>query len=167
MRFDRMVIGVATLALGICLPPLEHEVAASTRSDQPARPLTLEQALTILEVAERTAVMLNICVGIGVVDARADVIAAHRMTCGGSIPGGIGKAVTAALFRQPSGEVSQFATTPVTRDLNEMTGRRMNFLQGGVPIFRGGVLIGAVGVSGGGTSQYDEEIAVAGIGAIF
>jgi uncharacterized protein GlcG (DUF336 family) len=111
--------------------------------------------------------MFNICVGIAVVDARGDLIAAIRMTCGGSVAGGIGKAVTAALLGQRSAAVSQFATDPITQELNDATGRRMNFLQGGIPIFRNAELVGAVGVSGGGSSQYDEEIGMAGINAIF
>ncbi|HSB35921.1 MAG TPA: heme-binding protein, partial [Thermoanaerobaculia bacterium] len=39
-------------------------------------------------------------------------------------------------------------------------------LQGGVPVLSGGQVVGGVGVSGAASAQQDEELAVAGAGAI-
>jgi glc operon protein GlcG len=170
MRRHAFLLRTVALALAVAFSDAAPGAQASRPKEhggESANRLTLDEALKILDVGAKTATMFNICVGIAVVDPRADLIAATRMTCGGSVAGGIGKAVTAALLGQRSADVSQFATDATTQDLNEATGRRMNFLQGGIPIFRNGALIGAVGVSGGGSSQYDEEIGVAGIKAIF
>jgi uncharacterized protein GlcG (DUF336 family) len=50
--------------------------------------------------------------------------------------------------------------------LNEAAGGRLRFLQGGVPVVRGALLIGAVAVGGGTSQQQDEAIATDGIAAI-
>ena len=48
---------------------------------------------------------------------------------------------------------------------DSLDGRRFVARQGAVPIVKDGVVVGAIGVSGG-TSQEDEDIARAGTGAL-
>ncbi len=57
------------------------------------------------------------------------------------------------------------ATNPTNVALNEATGGRLRFIAGGVPVVRGGLLLGAV-AAGGGTSEQDEMIAAEGAPAI-
>jgi glc operon protein GlcG len=99
-----------------------------------------------------------------VVDAAGHLIELSRMDGAqvASVEVGIGKARTAAIYRRPSrvfeeqirsGRVAALALAGATP------------LQGGVPVVVGGVVVGAVGVSGD-TPQVDEEIALAGANAL-
>jgi glc operon protein GlcG len=95
-----------------------------------------------------------------VVDDGGHVLLLERLddTQVASVEVGIGKARTAAIFRRPSkvfedqirnGRVAALALAGATP------------LQGGVPIYFEGKVIGAIGVSGN-TPQEDEDIAIAG-----
>ena len=77
----------------------------------------------------------------------------------------IGKAMMSAIYGQPSAALVGRATNPATQTLNDATGGRLRFLQGAVPIVRGGFVVGAVAGSGA-TSQQDEQAAMAGLAAL-
>jgi len=79
--------------------------------------------------------------------------------------GSQGKAVASAAFGRPSGDLTPRADHPTLRGIVMAEGNHMFLGQGAVPIFRGGVLIGACGV-GGGTAQEDEDCARAGADAL-
>jgi uncharacterized protein GlcG (DUF336 family) len=63
---------------------------------------------------------------------------------------------------QPSGKLAEGGPNPIHQGLMAMLGGRMIPGQGGLPVYDGDSIIGAVGVSGG-TPQEDEEVALAGI----
>jgi glc operon protein GlcG len=76
----------------------------------------------------------------------------------------IGKAKTAVLFKKATGDFEIL----INKGRIAMTALPPDFtpLQGGVPIWHGDQIIGAVGVSGAKSAQQDEEIAKAGVAAI-
>jgi glc operon protein GlcG len=126
--------------------------------------LSLAAARAITAAAEAEARARGLGVVIVVVDDAGNVIQLTRMDTAqvASVNVGIGKARTAAIYRRPSrdfeeqirnGRVAALALADATP------------LQGGVPIFVDGKVVGAVGVSGD-TPQADEDIAVAGARAL-
>ena len=104
----------------------------------------------------------NFCVSI--VDPRGDLIAFFREDNAPwrSIYISQGKAAASAAFMQPSGKLAEGGPNPIHQGLMAMLGGRMIPGQGGLPVYDGDSIIGAVGVSGG-TPQEDEEVALAGI----
>ena len=104
----------------------------------------------------------NFCVSI--VDSRGDLIAFYREDNAPwrSIYISQGKAAASAAFMQPSGKLAEGGPNPIHQGLMVMLGGRMIPGQGGLPVYDGDTIIGAVGVSGG-TPQEDEVIASAGI----
>lgn len=129
-----------------------------SRADLPAKPvLTLGAAKKIAAAAEAEAKRRGASVVIVIVDDAGFPLLLERLddTQVASVEVGIGKARTAAIFRRPSkvfedqvreGRIAALALPGATP------------LQGGVPIFVGGKVIGAIGVSGN-TPQEDEDIA--------
>jgi glc operon protein GlcG len=126
--------------------------------------LTLAAARQIVAAAEAEATRRGLGVVIVVVDDAGTMIELTRMDAAqvASVNVGIGKARTAAIYRRPSrvfeeqireGRVAALALADATP------------LQGGVPVFIDGRVVGAVGVSGD-SPQVDEEIALAGAKAI-
>lgn len=126
--------------------------------------LSLSAARAVIAHAEAEAQSRGLGVVTVVVDAAGHVILLSRMDTAqvASVNVGIGKARTAAIYRRPSrlfeeqiknGRVAALALADATP------------LQGGVPIFVDGQVVGAVGVSGD-SPQADEEIAIAGTRAL-
>ena len=129
--------------------------------------VTLDQALQVIAGALAKARELEIKVSVAVCDAGGRLIAFERMD--GAIWAGVygaqGKAVASAAFGRPSGLLQDRADTPILRGINLAEGSHMIMSQGAVPIFQDGILQGACGV-GGGTSQQDEDCALAGVAAL-
>ena len=126
--------------------------------------LTLEEAEAILAGAKAKVLEMGVNMSISVVDPRGDLITMMR-TDGASWrtpPISRAKAVAASCFGRASGEVTENALAPVFRGLMAMEGGHMIPGQGALPVFRDGVLVGAVGGSGG-TAQEDEDASRAGI----
>src|SRR5215469_3905243 len=127
--------------------------------------LTLEGAQRVVSAAIAAAKADGSHGAIAVVDDGGNLIAAASID--GTFPQAaqvaIGKAHTAAVFRKDTGffekAINSGRTTLVAMQ---------NFtpLQGGVLIEVGGVVVGAVGVSGTASQQQDEEVAKAGVAAI-
>ena len=130
--------------------------------------LTLADATAIIAAAQRSATAMNARVSIAVVDPRGDLVAVERMpgASGASVDITIGKAMVSAIFYRPSGALAGRATAPTNVALNEAAGGRLRFLQGAVPVVRGGLLLGAVAVGGGTSQTQDEAIATDGAAAI-
>ena len=137
---------------------------AGAQAQLPVRKvLTLDAAKKIAAVAQGEAEKLGSTVVIAIVDEGGHLILLERLddTQVASVEVGIGKARTAAIFRRPSkvfedqiknGRIAALALAGATP------------LQGGVPIYFEGKVIGAIGVSGN-TPQEDEDIAIAGANA--
>lgn len=126
--------------------------------------LSLAAARKIVAAAEAEANARGVGVVIAVVDSSGTIIELTRMDTAqvASVNVGIGKARTAAIYRRPSrdfeeqiksGRIAALALADATP------------LQGGVPVFVDGKVVGAVGVSGD-TPQVDEAIAIAGAAAV-
>jgi glc operon protein GlcG len=129
--------------------------------------LTLAEVERMLQAAKKKALDMGVIVGISIVDARGDLLAALRLD--GAIWRTMlvsrGKAYASAAFGVPSAELSERANNPVMRALMQMEDGQIIPQQGAVPIKRGNELLGAIGVSGA-RSEEDEEVARAGIGAL-
>ena len=126
--------------------------------------LTLSEAEAILAGAKAKVLEMGVNMSISVVDPRGDLITMMR-TDGASWrtpPISRAKAVAASCFGRASGELTENALAPVFRGLMAMEGGHMIPGQGALPVFRDGVLVGAVGGSGG-TAQEDEDASLAGI----
>lgn len=123
--------------------------------------LTLDAARQAMAAATAAAARLNAPGGaIAIVDAGGHLVMLERLD--GSFPAGaavsIEKARTAAVFRMPTRNledaVAKGRTSLVAVDV-------MLPLRGGVPLARGGKVLGAVGVSGAASAAQDDEIAQA------
>jgi uncharacterized protein GlcG (DUF336 family) len=114
--------------------------------------MNLEIAKNLLQIGvKKTKEMSKVC-SIAIVDEKGWLVALHRMD-GAPIPTAEiarDKAWTAATFRIPSSEVSQFGDPNVSgygfnaQNWNE----RLTTIPGGMPILNEGRLIGAIGVCG-------------------
>jgi glc operon protein GlcG len=126
--------------------------------------LTLVDANRIVQGAIDKAKELNIKISVAVCDAGGRLVAFNRMdgAIWGSVYGCQGKAVAAAAFGRPSGQLQERADTPIIRGIVAAEGGHMIPSQGGVPIIVNGVVEGACGV-GGGTAEEDEQCASAGV----
>ena len=126
--------------------------------------LTLEDCLKIYAAAEAEARRNNWLVAIAILDDGGHLLHFARMD--GATPANaaiaVDKARTAAISRRSSGKWEQLIKDGRTGMLN-MPG--ILPVQGGVPIFSGGKIIGAIGVSGV-TGDQDEQIAIAGSKAL-
>jgi len=123
--------------------------------------LTLDAARQAMAAATAAAARLKAPGGaIAIVDAGGHLVMLERLD--GSFPAGaavsIEKARTAAVFRMPTRNledaVAKGRTSLVAVDV-------MLPLRGGVPLVRGGKVLGAVGVSGAASAAQDDEIAQA------
>ena len=130
-------------------------------------PLTLAQAQKIIQAAIAQSQTIGIKAGITVVDAHGDLVAAARMDGARFITADVskGKASVSAMFGQPSAAMEQQKDMAPMQSLLLMSGGRLVFRQGAVPIMQGGEMLGAVGVSGG-SPQQDEDVAKAASAAL-
>ena len=129
--------------------------------------VTLQDALTLIDAAQKDAAAKNYRLSFAVVDQRGDLIAMARMPgAGAATPDtAIGKAMLSAIYGQPSAALVARQTNPVTQAMNESTGGRFRFLQGALPIVRGGFTVGAIAASGA-SSQQDEDSVRAALSAV-
>ena len=128
---------------------------------QDKKVLTLEVAERVATAAEAEAKKRNATVVIVVVDDGGYPILIKRLndTQVASVDVGIGKARTAAIFRRPRAVFEEQIRTGRIASL-ALPGATP--LQGSLPLFYEGKVIGAIGVSGN-TPQEDEDIAKAGV----
>jgi uncharacterized protein GlcG (DUF336 family) len=129
--------------------------------------LTLAEVERMLQAAKKKAQDMGVIVGISIVDARGDLLAALRLdgALWRTMPVSRGKAYASVAFGVASGELTERANNPVMRALMLMEEGQIIPQQGAVPIKRGNELLGAIGVSGA-KSEEDEEIARAGVGVL-
>src|SRR5438128_1403284 len=149
--------------------------AAAQAQVSDKRVLNLEGAKKVIAAAVAEAKSKNAPgAAVAVVDDGGNLVAVERLdntfAAGANIS--IGKARTAALFRKPT----KFFEDVVNKGRTAMTALPdFTPLQGGVPVLSGAAgapgaaatsIVGAVGVSGAASAQQDEEIAMAGAGAL-
>ena len=125
--------------------------------------LTLEDALRITSAAQRAAVENNWNVVIAVVDDGGHLISLQRMdgTQKGSVRVAEQKARTAIMFKRPTKAFEDMVLQgrPVMMTMHDAI-----CLEGGLPLIRDGVFVGAIGVSGVKSSE-DGIVAAAGVSA--
>ena len=126
--------------------------------------MDLSIAQKIIEGAQKKSSELSANFCISIVDPRGDLIMFVREDGAPwrSVFISQGKAAASAAFMQPSGKLAEGGPNPIHQGLMSMLGGRMIPGQGGLPVYDGETIVGAVGVSGG-TPQEDEEVAAAGI----
>jgi uncharacterized protein GlcG (DUF336 family) len=122
----------------------------------------LDEALRITMKATELAAARGVGVAVAIVDAGGHLVTLHRMDDVPFIAAEVawGKAWTAAAWGENSKEQSakaaelpQFATA-----ITVASGGRYTPQAGGIPIRRGGTVIGAVGASGLASGEVDQEI---------
>jgi uncharacterized protein GlcG (DUF336 family) len=129
--------------------------------------INLKQARQVIAAAEAKAQEISQPMNIAVVDAGGNLVSHVRMDGAwiGSIDISINKAFTARAFDISTAELSE-QSQPGRQFYgiqNSNHGRVMIFA-GGVPLKRNGLVIGAIGVSGGSGNQ-DQAVAKAGASA--
>ena len=126
--------------------------------------LTLDEENRVIAGAIGKATEIGVAMNIAVCDAGGRLVAFQRMdkAIWAGVYGSQGKAIASAAFGRPSGDMSDRADHPTLRGIVAAEGGHMMLGQGGMPILRDGVVVGACGV-GGGSAQQDEDCARAGI----
>src|SRR6266851_340462 len=128
-------------------------------------PIGLEAAKKVMAAAEAEATKNNWPMAIVILDSTGHLVMLHKFdnTQYGSIQVAEGKAETAVNFRRPS-KVFEDLVAGGGLGLRVLGLHGATPLEGGVPIIADGKVIGAVGVSGG-TSTQDAQVAKAGADA--
>ncbi len=127
-----------------------------------------DQAHAIIAAGEAQARGMGVPVNIAVLDAATHLKAFSRMDGAvlGSIDVALSKARTAALFQAPSEAVWDYCKPGAPAPGLELSNGGLMTFPGGLPLMNAdGMMIGAVGVSGGAVPQ-DLEIAQAAAAAL-
>jgi glc operon protein GlcG len=131
--------------------------------------LTLAGAKAVLAAAEKRATEIGVPMDIAVVDDGGHLLAFARMDGAklSSIEIAIGKALSAALRRQPSGpaRTGDQVNLAISLGLAIASHGKQTPIRGGVPLTVDGICIGAVGASNG-TEDQDLDVAQAGARAL-
>lgn len=131
-------------------------------------PLTIQDAEALVEAARAAAETAGVPVSVSVLDAGGHLLAFRRDDRAVLISGETStrKAFTALQLNAPTADLVEavqpgapFHTLPTALD------RPLLFIAGGVPVHRGGRLIGAIGL-GGGAPEQDHGIAVTALRAL-
>lgn len=129
--------------------------------------MTFDAALRAIAAAHAEARRRGVLVSAAAVDAGGNLVAFGRMD-GAEIAGptlAVNKAYTAVANRIATSELARLAAPGGELfGLHATAGGRFVIFGGGLPVFRDGEVIGAVGVSGAATSD-DEACAAAGVAA--
>ena len=126
--------------------------------------LTLEAAKQIAAAAHAEARKNNWNMVIAIVDDGAHLIYLERMdgTQIGSVQVAQDKAATAARFKRPTKALEEIVAGGRTAFM-KLSGALP--IEGGLPILADGALAGAIGISGG-TSTQDTQVALAGLAVL-
>jgi uncharacterized protein GlcG (DUF336 family) len=126
--------------------------------------ITLGDARRVIEAAEKKSESIGQPMNIAVVDAGGNLVAHVRMDGAwiGSVDISIKKAWTSRAFDIPTKDLSKL--TQPGEDfygIHASNDGRVMIFAGGIPLKRDGIVVGAVGVSGG-TGKQDQQVAEAG-----
>jgi uncharacterized protein GlcG (DUF336 family) len=130
--------------------------------------ITLDDARLVISAAEKKAREIGQPMNIAVVDAGGNLISHIRMDGAwlGSIDISINKAFTARAFDISTAELAQNGQPGQQFfGIHVSNHGRVMIFAGGIPLSRGGSIIGAIGASGGSGVQ-DDAVARAGASAI-
>jgi len=129
--------------------------------------ITLAIAKTIIEAAERKASEIGQPMNIAVVDTGGNLVAHVRMDNAwiGSVDIAINKAWTARAFDISTKELAELSQSgDQFFGIHASNHGRVMIFAGGIPLKRGGQVVGAIGVSGG-LGKQDQAVAEAGAAA--
>ena len=129
--------------------------------------LTLAAARVIVAAALAEGRAAGVPVSVAVVDSGGQLVAFERMDGADlvSITLAQDKAWTSLMNRMPTGDLAPIAQPGAEfYGYHTIKGGRTIIFAGGMPLQRGGVLVGAVGVSGGDSAQ-DTRIVAAAVAA--
>jgi glc operon protein GlcG len=166
--FEFRLLSVATAVLLATAVP----VGAQQPSSPPPPPTTpygapigLDAAKKVMAAAEAEAVKNNWPMAIVILDSTGHTVMLHKLdnTQYGSITAAEDKAHSALDFRRPS-KVFEDLVAKGGLNIRILALRGADPIEGGVPIIIDGKIIGAIGVSGGASSQ-DGQVAKAGADA--
>ena len=127
----------------------------------------LKKAQKMMAAAEAKAVEIKTPMVIAVIDAGGNLVAQQRMDGAllASISVSIDKAYTAVALKMTTAQAAALSSPgQLLYGLNVINGSRTIFLGGGIPIVEDGVVVGAIGVSGG-SAEEDVWVASAGLAA--
>ena len=130
--------------------------------------LTLDDANVIIAAAIGKAKELGFNMAIAVVDLQTSLVASARMDGTNPFTPDVtrGKAVETAVTKgTPSGIAANRFPASLLENVRDLYGGRITWVQGAVPLYKKGQLVGAVG-AGGGPPEKDEEVAQFGADAI-
>ena len=127
--------------------------------------LSLAEANRIIEASLAEAERLGVKLSVAVVDAGGQLLAFQRMegAIAVSATAAPGKAVGSVFFGRDSAAINP--ESPVMQAIIASQGGRIIPAQGAVPIRKDGILVGAIGGSGG-TAQEDEDCVRVGLQAL-
>jgi len=126
--------------------------------------VTLDDARKVIAAAEKKAVEIKQPMNIAVVDEGGNLVAHVRMDGAwiGSIDISINKAFTSRAFYISTKDLAQHSQSGGQFfGIHASNHGRVMVFAGGIPLKRGGKIIGAVGVSGG-SGEQDHAVAEAG-----
>lgn len=141
---------------------------ASSNKEKPkptANGITLDEAWRVIGAARLKAEEIGVMQNIAVVNQGGNLVAFSRMNGAwqGSINIAINKAYTAKAFDMPTATLGTIAQPgEMCFGIHASNNLRIIIFGGGIPLQRGGKIIGAIGVSGG-TVPQDIEVAEAGV----
>jgi uncharacterized protein GlcG (DUF336 family) len=140
---------------------------AAETTTQTSKGVTLDTALHIIAGARQRAEAIGVAMNIAIVDEGNNLVAFQRMDGAwlGSMDIAKGKAYTARAFNMSTKDLAPLCVPgqPLFGIHVSNQGRLIIFA-GGIPLERGGEVVGAIGVSGGSVEQ-DQEVAEAGVEA--
>ncbi len=142
-----------------CAPVFIHNRAMS---------ITLDVARKIIAAAEKKAAEIKQPMNIAVVDEGGNLVAHVRMDGAwiGSIDISINKAYTSRAFDISTKDLASHSQSGGQFfGIHVSNGGRIMIFAGGIPLKRGGKVVGAIGVSGG-SGEQDHAVAEAGAAAL-
>ena len=147
---------------------LDNVDAWRTPTASQAAGLTLAAARRMIAAAQETARELRVAMSVAVVDAGDQPVAFERMDGADLVTIGLArdKAFSALLNRMPTRDLAPLVQPGAEfYGYDSLSGGRMVVFAGGMPLELGGVLVGAVGVSGGSADE-DQQAADAAVAAL-
>lgn len=129
--------------------------------------LTLAAARRVMAAAEAAAREMKVAMSVAVVDSGDQLVAFARMDGADLVSVGLSrdKAFSALVNRMPTRDLAPLVQPGAEfYGYDSLAGGRMVVFAGGMPLLRDGVLIGAIGVSGG-SGDEDQRAADAAVAA--
>jgi uncharacterized protein GlcG (DUF336 family) len=149
-------------------PDLDNVDAWRTPTASQAAGLTLAAARRAIAAAHDAARTMRVAMTVAVVDAGDELVALERMDAADLVTVLLArdKAYSALVNRMPTRDLAPLAQPGQEfYGYDSLAGGRMVVFAGGMPIEIRGVLVGAVGVSGG-SAEEDQRAADAAVAAV-